>query len=93
VVEAENGNAALERLRSNSIGFDLALTDVVMRGMSGPELALQIIGSHPNTKVLYMSGYTGELIAQNDGGQLEIPLLEKPFTRAALLKAIHAALR
>ncbi len=93
VVEAEDGNAALARLRSNSETFDVALTDVVMRGMSGPELALQIMSSHPGTKVIYMSGYTGELIAQNDGSRLDIPLLEKPFTRAALLKAVHAVLR
>ena len=92
VVEAEDGNAALACLRSNSGPFDVALTDVVMRGMSGPELAVQIMSSYPGTKVVYMSGYTGELIAQNDGMKFDIPLLDKPFTRAALLKAIQAAL-
>ena len=91
VVEAEDGGAALERLRSNS-SIDLALTDVVMRGMSGPEFAKQLKGSHPAIKVVYMSGYTGELIAQSDGIDEGITLLEKPFTKAALLKTLHAAL-
>ena len=91
VVEAEDGGAALERLRSNS-SIDLALTDVVMRGMSGPEFAKQLKGSHPAIKVVYMSGYTGELIAQSDGIEEGITLLEKPFTKAALLKTLHAAI-
>ena len=91
VVEAEGANQALERLRSNS-SIDITLTDVVMRGMSGPELALQLANLCPAIKVVFMSGYTGELIAQGDGLNQEITLLEKPFTKAALLKTLHAAL-
>ena len=62
-----------------------------MKGMNGPELVLRLIESHPETKVVYMSGYTGELVANQgiDGG---IRLLEKPFTRAELLKTLDAAL-
>ena len=92
VVEAEDGNSALERLNSHAASIDVALTDVVMRGMSGPELALQLMKLHPSMKVVYMSGYTGELLAQGDGLNPAITLLDKPFTRAALLKTIHAAL-
>jgi CheY-like chemotaxis protein len=91
VVEAEDGKMALERLQSHAKGIDVALTDVVMRGMSGPELALELTKLHPAMKVVYMSGYTGELIAQHNGIDREIPLLEKPFTKASLLKTIHAA--
>lgn len=91
VVEAEDGISALERLNSHAAAIDVALTDVVMRGMSGPELALQLMNLHPAMKVVYMSGYTGELIAQSNGSQA-ITLLEKPFTRATLLKTIHSAL-
>ena len=63
-----------------------------MRGMSGPELAQKLKKSHPGIKVVFMSGYTGELIAQ--AGELDkgITLLEKPFTKVALLRTIHAAL-
>ena len=92
VVEAEDGNSALERLRANG-SVHVALTDVVMRGMSGPDLAVHIVKSYPSTKVVFMSGYTGELLDQTDGMKLGIPLLEKPFTRAALLNAMHTAAR
>jgi two-component SAPR family response regulator len=52
---------------------------------------LRLIESHPAMKVVYMSGYTGELVA-NQGIDSGIQLLEKPFTRADLLKTIDAAL-
>ena len=92
VVEAEDGNSALERLGSRDGSIDVALTDVVMRGMSGPEFARLLRNSHPAINVVYMSGYTGELIAQAEGLDQGITLLEKPFTKAALLKTIHAAI-
>lgn len=92
VVEAEDGKSALELLGSNHAAVDLTLTDVVMRGMSGPELVLRLIESHPEMRIVYMSGYTGELIAENEPLRAGITLLEKPFTRAALLKTMHLAL-
>jgi len=63
----------------------------VMKGMNGPELVLRLMESHPGMKVVYMSGYTGELVA-NHGLDSGIRLLEKPFTRADLLKTVDAAL-
>jgi two-component SAPR family response regulator len=60
--------------------------------MSGPEFARQLRDSHPGINVVYMSGYTGELIAQANELDQEATLLEKPFTKAALLKTIDAAL-
>ena len=78
-------------IAKNSGRIDLALTDVVMKGMNGPELVLRLMDSHPEMKVVYMSGYTGELVA-HQGLQGSIRLLEKPFTRAALLKMIDEAL-
>jgi PAS domain S-box-containing protein len=91
VIEAEDGKDALARVL-NSTHIDLVLTDVVMRGMSGPELVLRLVDSHPKIKFLYMSGYTGELVV--DHGLSEgIALLEKPFTRASLLTAVQTAMR
>jgi hypothetical protein len=55
-------------------------------------MVLRLIESHPEMKVIYMSGYTGELLAEHDSGGREIALLEKPFTRASLLKKIHSVL-
>ena len=92
VIEAEDGKSALERAKSNPGNIDLVLTDVVMRGISGPELVLRFMESHPETRFLYMSGYTGELVV--DHGLSEgIALLEKPFSRMSLLSSIQAALQ
>ena len=91
VLEAEDGKAALDVISSDHTQVDLLLTDVVMKGMNGPELVLRLMDSRPEMKVVYMSGYTGELVPHQglDGG---IRLLEKPFTRASLLGTIDSAL-
>ena len=91
VLEAEDGHAALKVMESGNIPIDLTLTDVMMKGMTGPELVRQLLGSYPQMRVVYMSGYTGELVA-HQGLDASIRLLEKPFTRAALLKTVGAAL-
>ncbi len=90
VLEARDGNAALEIVRSHPEPIQLLLTDVVMRGMCGPELVAEVHSSHPEVKPVFMSGYTGELIAQP--ASQSVPLLEKPFTRAALYKILDKAL-
>jgi PAS domain S-box-containing protein len=92
VVEAQDGKSALQSVASRAGRIDLLLTDVVMRGMSGPELVVRLNESHPTLKVVFMSGYTGELIANHEVLRHGIPLLEKPFTRTSLLNTIDAAL-
>ena len=92
VVEADDGKSALEWAESHPVPVDLLLTDVVMRRMSGPELVERLHASRPDLKVVYMSGYTGELIAEREMLKRGITLLEKPFTRTALLNTIHASL-
>jgi len=91
VFEAEDGAAALELVAENHKTIDLVLTDVIMQGMSGPEMVLKLIDSYPAMKVVYMSGYTGELVG-SQGADGAIRLLEKPFTRSSLLKMLDAAL-
>lgn len=91
VIEAEDGKTALDAI-ATGIPVDLTLTDVVMKGMTGPELVLRLIDAYPTMKVVYMSGYTGELVHHHPGIDGGIRLLEKPFTRAALLKTLDAAL-
>ena len=92
VVEADDGKSALEWVESQNGPIDLLLTDVVMRRMSGPELVDRLNATHPNLKVVYMSGYTGELIAEREVLKRGITLLEKPFSRTALLNTIHTTL-
>jgi PAS domain S-box-containing protein len=92
ILEAKDGQSALAIASSHPARIDLLLTDVVMRGVSGPELVARLNGSRPDMKTVYMSGYTGELIGRDDIATKGIPLLEKPFTRAGLLQILHQAL-
>jgi PAS domain S-box-containing protein len=92
VVEADDGKSALEWLESHPEPIDLLLTDVVMRRMSGPELVERLNASRPSLKVVYMSGYTGELMANREVLKAGVTLLEKPFSRTALLNTIHATI-
>ncbi|MFY9911140.1 MAG: PAS domain S-box protein, partial [Candidatus Sulfotelmatobacter sp.] len=91
VVEANNGKVALDWAEANPGQIDLLLTDVVMPAMSGPELAERLARSHSGLKVVYMSGYTGELMEASERLKHGI-LLEKPFTRTALLNTLHQTL-
>jgi len=92
VVEADDGKSALEWMESHRSPIDLLLTDVMMRRMSGPELAERMSISYPTMKVVYMSGYTGELMANREVLKIGVTLLEKPFSRSALLNTIHEKL-
>jgi two-component system, cell cycle sensor histidine kinase and response regulator CckA len=91
VVGVGDAKKAIAWVEANPGRADLLLTDVVMPGMSGPELADHLTKSNPKLKVVYMSGYTGELMASHAGLKQGI-LLEKPFTRTALLSALHTML-
>ena len=69
--------------------FDLLLTDVVMPGMRGPELARRLRISHPELRVLLASGYAQEIV---DSDRHEDPLLAKPFSPETLLAAVDAVM-
>jgi CheY-like chemotaxis protein len=90
VTAVPDGDAAVEAASKQK--FDLLLTDVVMRGMSGPELATRMTLEQDGLKVVFMSGYTGELMSATNLSRQEAPLVEKPFTKAALLRAIQDVL-
>jgi two-component system cell cycle sensor histidine kinase/response regulator CckA len=72
--------------------IDVVLTDVVMRGISGPELVLRLMELHPEARFTYMSGYTDELVVDH-GLREGAAFLEKPFSRASLLSCVQAALQ
>ncbi|MCM2257754.1 MAG: response regulator [Vicinamibacteria bacterium] len=71
---------------------DVLVTDVVMPGLSGLELARRLRERRPGLHVLFISGYSGDALAGRDGLEAGVRLLEKPFTPEALLRALRAAL-
>jgi two-component system cell cycle sensor histidine kinase/response regulator CckA len=92
VLEANTGAQALEIARQFKGTIHLLLTDVVLPGMRGPELASKMALAHPEMKVLFVSGYTDYAVAAN--GMLEAGtfLLQKPFTRDALTRKVREVL-
>jgi two-component system cell cycle sensor histidine kinase/response regulator CckA len=92
VLEAGNGEQALEIVERYSAPIHLLLADVVMPGMSGAALAAELTHTHPEMHVLYMSGYTDETIVRSGVLKSGILLLEKPFTREALIGKVRDAL-
>ena len=92
VFEARDGEGALHWMQTGGVRPHLLLTDVVMPGLSGPNLAARLIQLHPNLRVLYMSGYTDDVGAVHGNFWAGVPLLQKPFTPAALAERVRLAL-
>ena len=91
VVEACDGGAALEALQAYGGPLDLILTDVVMPGVSGVELADRAVELRPGMPVLFMSGYSERDVADR-GGRTGAMLLNKPFRAGELLAAVRKVL-
>ena len=92
VLEAGGGMAAIELLQQHAGAVELLLTDVIMPGMSGRELANRVTTLCPGLKVLYMSGYTDNEIARQGVLEEGTHLLQKPFTRSALAAKVRELL-
>jgi PAS domain S-box-containing protein len=91
VLEASNGNDALEVCRTYAGPIGLTLSDVVMPGMTGRELAERVVKVRPDMKVLLMSGYTDE-ISKSLFVQGGVHFIEKPFTSKSLAMKIREVL-
>jgi CheY-like chemotaxis protein len=92
VLQASDGPSALELLRRDSYPIDLLLTDVVMPGMSGPEVAHAVTTMRPGTHVLYMSGYTDSAIGHHGVLEPGIAFLQKPFSAQDLTSKVRVLL-
>ena len=92
VLEAKNGEEALEFVDQHRVALHLLITDVVMPGMSGPEVAEHLGKQQPDLRILYISGYTDNAIG--DGTVLEAGTgyLQKPFSPDALLQKVRSIL-
>jgi PAS domain S-box-containing protein len=93
VLEAEQGHSALQIADAHQGSIDMLITDVVMPGMSGRELAQRLSASHPHTKVLFVSGYTEDAIVHQGVLEPGTAFLQKPFTLQALSRKVRDVLR
>ena len=92
ILEATNGEEALVSYRENKDTIDLLLTDVVMPKMTGKKLAETLLKEYPGLKVLYMSGYTDNVIAHQGVLDKDIDFLNKPLVPSILTKKIREVL-
>jgi DNA-binding response OmpR family regulator len=92
VLEASDGPSCLEELEGYDRPIDLLLTDVVMPGMNGRELFRELRAFFPDLAVLYMSGYTEDIITHRGVLDEGIPFIQKPFSVHSLTTRIRAAL-
>jgi two-component system cell cycle sensor histidine kinase/response regulator CckA len=92
VVDASSGVEALNLVENGSLRPELLLTDVVMPGISGRELADRLHKIQPDAKVLYMSGYTDEAIVHHGVLEPGVAFIEKPFTPELLLRRVRETL-
>jgi signal transduction histidine kinase len=91
VVEARNAEEAIEWSLTSGTRPDLLVTDVIMPGLSGPNLAARLLQQNPGLRVLFMSGYTDNETGIH-GASWGVPLLQKPFTPAKLAERVRQAL-
>jgi PAS domain S-box-containing protein len=92
VLEASNGEQAVELSRKQDREIHLLLTDVVMPGMSGRMLADELVKQRPQLRVVYTSGYTGQTVGAHGVLAEGSHFLPKPFTREALARKVREAL-
>ena len=93
VLEAESAAEALVLAGSTRDRIDLVLTDLVMPGMNGSDMAMELRQVRPEIKVLFMSGYSGEALARRGTLPEDTNVLEKPFSATVLLHTVRDALR
>jgi PAS domain S-box-containing protein len=93
VMVAASGHEAIEAATVSAGRIDALVTDVVMHGMQGPELARRIRELQPGISILYVSGYPEGLLDARGVLEQGLSFLEKPFTEASLLKKLCTLLR
>jgi two-component system cell cycle sensor histidine kinase/response regulator CckA len=92
VLEARDGATALQVAAQHAGSIDLLVTDMVMPGMTGQELAGRLQQNRSGLRVIYMSGYSEHAAAGAANTDSSIRLLSKPFSRAAILRLVRQVL-
>jgi len=92
VLVAGGGDEALRIAQQHPGEIDVLLTDVIMPGLTGPDLALALRDLRPAMRVVYMSGYAGTDLAERITMDRDVELVSKPFTEAQLVTVVDDAL-
>jgi CheY-like chemotaxis protein len=87
VLPASSGEDALKVASTYDGTIDVLLTDVVMPGMKGPELARRLHALRPGVRILFMSGYAADVVTAGD--LKDAALVSKPFSPASLSRAVR----
>ena len=92
VLQASDAEEALEVAGKHAGGLDMLLTDVIMPGASGPDLARQLVAARPDLRVLFVSGYTDQAMASERILEPGAAFLQKPFTPDGLARKVRDVL-
>ena len=92
VIEAASAEQALQIAEAFPGPIHLLLTDVIMPGMSGRQLAERIHSKRPQTRIIYMTGYTDDMVVQHRVLEPGVNMLQKPFTRLDLAQKVRSTL-
>jgi len=93
VIEAKNGKEAIAIAAEHRDNIDLLVTDMVMPGMTGQELAVRLQQEHPGLSVVFMSGYSEHAATEMANADPSVRLLTKPFSRGAILRTVREILQ
>ena len=91
VVPASDASEALRLCEDDDVEIDLILTDVVMPGLSGPDLVDRVRSVRPGLPAIYMSGYPEDFVARRHGPD-DVTVIRKPFTPGVLLRHVRTAI-
>ena len=92
MLESPEPDEALALCNRHRGRVDLLVTDYIMPRMNGHELAARVVAAHPETRVLYMSGYAKDSSSKRGLGLSDVVFLSKPFTAEALARRVREAL-
>jgi DNA-binding NtrC family response regulator len=92
VVSASDGSECLKMMENMGRSIDLLMTDVIMPDMNGKELYLKIVDKFPGMKVIYMSGYTNDIIAHHGVLTEGVHFIQKPFSMADIASLVRRVL-